>query len=232
MRKPSRLLTLAVGLLVATTALPALAAPTDTSFIRGYDDEIRVLVIGIEALEDAERACADLEESEESTEVTHSDDGETATINSPDDEVEVADLCELDVVDATGPNGQVNHGTIVSAFVKALKGMELPFKGKGCLVRHIAQTDWGKGDQQVKTGDVEESTDPETSTEEATVSSVMLEIDEVDCVHGKADRDEAPGKSGEAKGRQNKADRDKEDRGNRPEHAGQGRPDHAGKGKK
>lgn len=45
-------------------------------------------------------------------------------------------------VDVTGPNGQVNHGTIVSSIVASLKAEG--YRGIGCIVRHFGQTDWGK----------------------------------------------------------------------------------------
>jgi hypothetical protein len=51
-------------------------------------------------------------------------------------------------VDVVGDNGQVNHGTITSNFVHSLA----PGRGKGCLVRQIARSQFGKGDEQVKTG--------------------------------------------------------------------------------
>ena len=64
------------------------------------------------------------------------------------------------VVDITGPNGQINHGTIMSAFVRSLKGTD--FEGpRGQAVRELAHFDLGKGDQQVKTGDVDDSDDEE-----------------------------------------------------------------------
>ena len=37
-------------------------------------------------------------------------------------------------------NGEINHGTVVSTFAKLLQG------GHGCLIRHFAQSDFGKGD--------------------------------------------------------------------------------------
>ncbi len=49
-----------------------------------------------------------------------------------------------------GPNGQVNHGTFVSAFVHALKASfegDMPF---GRYVRQFGKSDLGKGDDHVK----------------------------------------------------------------------------------
>jgi hypothetical protein len=57
------------------------------------------------------------------------------------------------VVEVAGPNGQVNHGTIVSAFVHGLDdlieatGYEGP---RGRFVGEVARGDHGKGDHKVK----------------------------------------------------------------------------------
>jgi hypothetical protein len=52
-----------------------------------------------------------------------------------------AEECALTSV-TIEPNGdgEINHGTVVSTFAKLLKG------GKGCMLRHFAQSDFGKGD--------------------------------------------------------------------------------------
>ncbi len=47
-------------------------------------------------------------------------------------------------VSIAGPNGQVNHGSIVSAMAHYFG------PGKGKLMRHVAKWDLGKGDDQVK----------------------------------------------------------------------------------
>ena len=66
-------------------------------------------------------------------------------------------------IDVTGPNGQVNHGSVVSAFVHALKALradslrsdsEFAYNGpKGQLVRDIAGSDLGKDALVVDDGD-------------------------------------------------------------------------------
>jgi hypothetical protein len=79
----------------------------------------------------------------------------------------------------SGPNGQVNHGMFMKLFNSLYEG-----KGRGCLVRHIAQSDLGKGDQQVLVSEV----DP---NEPALVGEVEGELDVAsilaDCEHGKKD---------------------------------------------
>ena len=52
------------------------------------------------------------------------------------------EACHL--VSIAGPNGQVNHGSIVSAMAHYFG------PGKGKLMRHVAKWDLGKGDDQVK----------------------------------------------------------------------------------
>jgi hypothetical protein len=45
--------------------------------------------------------------------------------------------------------GEFNHGSFVSAFAKAFEG-----QGKGCLMRHLAQSNWGKPDVELEDYDV------------------------------------------------------------------------------
>ena len=57
------------------------------------------------------------------------------------------------VLDVAGPNGQVNHGTIMSAFVHSLKDlMEIgEYEGpRGQFISQVARGDHGKGDHKVK----------------------------------------------------------------------------------
>ncbi len=78
------------------------------------------------------------------------DDSGDVGVTVIEGEWEIPEGCN--VVDVEGPNGQVNHGQVVSSMVHALKaldlsGLDVPF---GQLVRQIAGSDLGKGDQQVK----------------------------------------------------------------------------------
>ena len=57
--------------------------------------------------------------------------------------------CDLSGGEVAGPNGQVNHGMFMKLFNSLFEGT-----GRGCVVRHLAQSDLGKGDQQVKAGEV------------------------------------------------------------------------------
>lgn len=155
-----RLVAVVAGLAALALAVPASAAPSpDTLLTAGYDT---VTMQGYYT-------------------VGPFVDGEPAEGGDADSEGDEASPCEaggLECFDVTGPNGQVNHGTIVSAFVKQFKELrEDGYTGIGCLVRHIAQTDWGKGDQQVKTGD--EMTEPGEAGEETEQTLTYEELTEI-----------------------------------------------------
>ncbi len=68
------------------------------------------------------------------------------------------------VVSIAGPNGQVNHGSVVSAMAHYLG------PGKGKIMRHVAKSNFGKGDQMVKVdgadGGEEADAGEEADTEE------------------------------------------------------------------
>lgn len=66
-------------------------------------------------------------------------------------------------ISVEGPNGQVNHGTVVSSIVKALKEMDLDVP-LGQALKAYAQSGLGKGDMQVKANDDDVSTTEESAT--------------------------------------------------------------------
>ena len=78
-------------------------------------------------------------------------------------------------VDATGPAGQVNHGQVVSNFVRALK-LQLNEAGRkagiGCLVRMVAQSSHGKGDEQQG---------PTTTVSVTGAEDLVLTLDDASC---------------------------------------------------
>ena len=85
-------------------------------------------------------------------------EGEAECEWSVEDGVESAEAAETPcfVLDVAGPNGQVNHGTIVSAFVHGLKDlMEIgEYEGpRGQFISQVARGDHGKGDDKVKPSD-------------------------------------------------------------------------------
>lgn len=80
-----------------------------------------------------------------------------------DDDVDAEEAAPLDgceAISVEGPNGQVNHGTVVSSVVKALKEMDLDIP-LGQALKQIAKSDLGKGDQQVKVDKDEDSEEAE-----------------------------------------------------------------------
>lgn len=191
--------------LVALIAFPAMAEheveteSADRVLLHAYDPAAMQLLWSEMA---ADAVC----EVDPEAEYTYELDGDDVIIkDEAGTEVELTD-CTLNATDVTGPQGQVNHGTIVSAFVKALK--EQGITGAGCYVKIIAGTDYGKGDQQVKVSDLSTTTTTLVG-EEVEEPTVQFTVSETTC--GKPDHAGGPP---EGKGK--------------PEWAGQGKPDHAG----
>jgi len=117
--------------------------------------------------------------------------------------------CGLSGGEVSGPEGQVNHGMFMRLFNSLYDGA-----GRGCVVRYLAQSDLGKGEQQVKAGE-----DPDFESVLADDTGVIdFTSVEADCEQADQATD-----NGE----------DVNDEGNgRPDHAGgpdsPGKPDHAG----
>ncbi len=113
-------------------------------------------------------------------------------------------------VDVTGPNGQVNHGQVVSNFVHALKTafdkseLGVPF---GQLIKQMAGSDLGKGDQHIRVGDVDGEEDDDVMSDDLdgdNENSDDLDGDD-DGDHGPPDhanndKDKKPKKSGSNNG--------------------------------
>ncbi len=168
-------------------------------YVLAEDDETTDTTESVVEDEDGGKKGVSITEVAELTE-----DGETVTFVDEDDETtdepveygtEDAVECSLSAIDVTGPNGQVNHGTITSSFVAALR--EMGIKGAGCLVRTIAGSDYGKGDQQVTVGDVEEAVEEVVDVveegEEAT-AEVDLASHEAACAAKDKGRPEGTGR--------------------------------------
>ena len=76
-----------------------------------------------------------------------SSDDDDASAEKTDEDAEPLDVSVCNIIDVTGPNGQLTHGTVVSSFVHALK--DSTYDGKlGHLVRDIAKSDFGKGEKE------------------------------------------------------------------------------------
>jgi hypothetical protein len=114
--------------------------------------------------------------------------------------------CGVSGGNVSGPNGQVNHGMFMKLFNSIYDGPR-----RGCVVRHLAQSGLGQGDQQVEAGD--DAVEPVTMGDSGTVDFTSIETD---CERGKTTDDQAVETESDAQA------------GNgRPE--GAGKPDHAGK---
>lgn len=188
----------------------------DRALIHAYDPEAMQLLWQI-AMEDDE--CEVEEETTYTYDIDESGNVIVSTEGDGEEEGEPLADCEFNATDVTGPNGQVNHGTVVSSFVKALK--EEGYTGIGCYVKLIAQSDYGKGEQQVKVSDVEDEEVTTTSEpEEEEPAEVQFTVSETTC--GKPDHAGPPEDKGKSEGK------------GKPPWAGKGGkddPDHPGKGK-
>jgi hypothetical protein len=184
----------------------------DRALIHTYDPDAMQLLWAI-AIDGAEDQC---EVDEEAT-YTYEIGDEDEVIVYDEDDAELED-CSFNATDVTGPNGQVNHGTVVSAFVKALKEQGIT-GGIGCYVKLIAQSDYGKDDQQVNVPDVEDEETVEETEETEEPTEVQFTVSETTC--GKPDHAGPPEDKGKPEGK------------GKPEWAGQGKdhPDHPANGK-
>jgi hypothetical protein len=73
--------------------------------------------------------------------------------------------CGLAGGSVAGPEGQVNHGMFLRLFNSLYDGEG----GRGCIIRYIAQSDLGKGDQQVKVEDVDPAAEPVVTGDSGTL---------------------------------------------------------------
>lgn len=187
----------------------------DRALIHTYDPDAMQLLWQITMQDD------ECEVDEDATYTYEIDDEGNVIVSTEGEGEEDKPLedCDFNAADVTGPNEQVNHGTVVSSFVKALK--EEGYTGIGCYVKLIAQEDYGKGDQQVKVSDLENEEEPET-TEEETEEATEIEFTVSETTCGKPDHAGPP------------EDKVKPEGKGKPAWAGKGGkddPDHPGKGK-
>ena len=202
---------------------------TDTLFNLGYDPFNRLLLWNLSALdgiydctlENGPLTATYGETSETGVvlvDILEDDAGAVQFPNRPAeqvaDDLEPADspvaytgaegVCGLSGGEVSGPNGQVNHGMFMKLFNSLFDG-----RGRGCVTRHLAQSDLGKGEQQVHAND----TTPFESVESGDTGSVDFTTAEADCEHGRKADGQGEGAELEARG------------GN----GSNGKPDHAGK---
>ena len=197
MRRKLIVLSAIFGLLATTGVASAVTEEDtgqepDTTFNFGYDEDNGVFAWGASDIDDD---CT-LENGTVETTYTRVD----GSLMLEGDLGEFEE-CPVSGDLVAGPQGQINHGMFMKLFKSMFTG-----PGRGCLVRHIAQSDLGEGEQQVRVGVVE--TDPgAVDPEEGTIEfeTVMTK-----CNHGPA----FLGSDSE------------QDETGPPAHAG--RPDHAG----
>jgi hypothetical protein len=128
-----------------------------------------------------------------------------------EDDLEAEAECDLTGGEVAGPNGQINHGMFMKLFNSLYEG-----NARGCVIRHLAQSDLGQGDQQVKVGDEVDETEDTDDTAPIDFTTV-----EADCEKGgddtgleagsgngngngkpaNAGKPESPGKSASAPGK-------------------------------
>ena len=228
------------GLALAASGESEDSSPSDTFFTFGYDVENHLLVTGIHQVEAVEPVDCTVatdsydvgygtgEDGTISVDTLEKSDEQVVFSSEGDDGTDIAygddgNPCTLEAIVVAGPNGQVNHGQVVSAFSRALD-----IAGKGCVMRWIAQSGFGKGDEQVRTGDV----DPtfavmDTGTVDLVTVMAACEkgakddgaddesegSDSADIESGKADEPDKPGKA-------DKPDKSKKDAPGKPESPG------------
>jgi hypothetical protein len=204
----------------------------DTLFNFGYDLINRIFVWGLSSLdgvydctlENGPLTATYGEAGDDDIPVDNleGDSGVVSFPNRPADEVaddlEPADApieysgsdgeCGVTGGDVSGPNGQVNHGMFMKLFNRVYDGT-----GRGCVVRHLAQSDLGKGDQLVQAGD-DDVIDPVEAGDTATIDFTSVEAD---CERGNKDSEETGDTEHARSGNPN----------GKPDHAG--KPDSAGK---
>ena len=122
--------------------------------------------------------------------------------------------------EVAGPNGQINHGMFVKLFNSLYEGA-----GRGCLNRYLAQSELGRGDQQIKVGDVDPDREPVTDGDTGEIDFSTFAADcergndadgngngngngsgdddgsDPDETSSQGGRPDSPGKSGDAPGR-------------------------------
>jgi len=195
-------LSVVLGLLtVSGIALAADEDKEDTVFNFGYDEGQKVLVWNLSA-NDGLYDCS-LSNGSLTTTYGVSDDGlvyvdgltngsETVSFPArPQEElaegliaatgpVEYSDAegdCGLGGGLVAGPNGQINHGMFMKLFNSMFDG-----PGRGCVNRFLAQSELGKGDQQVKVPDVDADA---VELADGDMGSIDFETVLADCERGK-----------------------------------------------
>ncbi|MBK5266123.1 MAG: hypothetical protein JJE47_01680 [Acidimicrobiia bacterium] len=143
-----------VASVVMVGALPAFAdiPNTEDGPSTVYDDVNHLLLFEVDGV------CT-LTEDMDVTLTFDENEDPTFAVDLVDETSEI-DLEELTggcmAISVEGPNGQVNHGTVVSSIVKALKEMDLDGP-LGQALKAYAKSGLGKGDMQIKANEDDEA---------------------------------------------------------------------------
>jgi len=227
-RKRLTIVVALIGLLAtAGIAMAAEEEPEDTIFNYGYDQENQVFLWGAHANDGLYDCSLDVKgpliatyglTTDGLVEVAGLHDGDDVVVTfNPTPEEDLADEfeepagepveytgpdgeCVVGGGEVAGPNGQVNHGMFMKLFNSQYEG-----KARGCVVRYLAKSGLGKGDQQVKVADV----DPEAESVQAgDTGEVEFATALADCERGKADKeDKVTGQDKAAAKKAEKADK-------------------------
>lgn len=193
---------LVIGTLIASAGTAGARLSDDDTLLNfGYDGENRIFVVDTSETDspwdctlengELELGYGDAEDDNIPVDTLEEDDGTTVEFeNRPAEDVgddfEPAD----EPAPYTGADGecglwgahfdrQVNHGQFLKIFHELID-----LKGHGCLNRIIAHSDLGKGDTQVKTGDLEEG------FEVGDEGTVEFSTATARCVHGRSEKGE------------------------------------------
>ncbi len=238
LRRSSIVLLIASGLIAvagiasAVEADPAEEPSEDTLFNFGYDEANHILLVGTSATDSPYDCTLENEKVTLTAQYGATEDGGILVdmLLAEDQEVLFANRTEVgsDITSVTnpapyaadgdcgisagvvgGPNGQINHGQFMKLFHELVDG-----RGMGCLNRVIAQSDFGKGDQQLQKSDV----DVDATFAPATTGQVDFTTVAADCNRDKKDKGETHQASSNAQGKKDKGD--KSDRPDSPGNSG------------
>ncbi len=228
LRRSSIVLLIAFGLIAgagiasAAEGDPAEEPSEDTLFNFGYDEDNHMLLVGTSATDSTYNCTLESEKVTLTAEYVDSDNGGIRVdmlldedqepirfANRPEDKVSsdflLADEpvpyaadgdCGVVAGLVGGPNGQINHGQFMKLFHELVDG-----RGMGCLNRVIAQTDLGKGDQQIQTSDVDATFAPDTT------GQVDFTTVAADCNRDKKDKGDNHQASGNGQEKKDKGDK-------------------------
>ncbi|MBT8166403.1 MAG: hypothetical protein KJO97_12705 [Acidimicrobiia bacterium] len=219
------------GVSWAEDSVPEEKAPAgDTLISYGYDAENHAFIVhtsstdsaydctvpaevlvGYGSVENGSFVVTSLEEEGVAVEFPErpTEDGAEA----PEGETDPATVCQFSGSVVGGPNGQINHGQFMKLFHQIVGK-----KASGCLNRVIAQSTLGKGDDQVRTSDIEDVVEGDEAEDIFEEGMATFETFVATCDPGKKDKgdDHPSNNKNKNKAEKNKADRPRGNSANAP----------------